>query len=156
MSLPQEPKPGSGGLSLEWIETEIRVRYQETDQMGVVYHANYFVWFEVARTEMIRKLGIDYRKLETMGLYLPVVDVNCQYKQSAKYDDEIIVRSRIEEYSSLRLTIDYEVVRKKDGILIATGKTKHVWIDQNYKPVRLSRFAPEIDEILSEKITVRR
>ncbi|TCS83580.1 acyl-CoA thioesterase [Tepidibacillus fermentans] len=133
---------------MKWYDTEIRVRYQETDQMGVVYHANYLVWFEVARTELVRALGVDYRKLEKMGLYLPVVDVSCQYKLSAKYDDEIIVRSRIAEYSSLRLTMEYEVIRKEDGKLLATGKTKHVWLDQEYRPVRLDRFASEIDQVL--------
>ncbi|MFV9511194.1 acyl-CoA thioesterase [Tepidibacillus sp. LV47] len=137
---------------MEWFETEIRVRYQETDQMGVVYHANYFVWFEVARTEMIRNFGIDYKILENIGLYLPVVDVRCQYKVSAKYDDEIIVRSKITEYNSLRIKIKYEVIRKEDGKLLATGMTEHVWLDKDYRPVRLDRFAPNIHQILQAKI----
>jgi len=137
---------------MDWIETRIRVRYQETDKMGVVYHANYFVWFEVARTEMIRSLGVDYRGLEEIGLYLPVIDVSCQYKVSARYDDEIIVRSRIVEYSSLRLTIDYEVFRKEDQQLLATGKTKHVWLNREYHPVRLDRFAPLIHQALLERL----
>ncbi|WP_339060133.1 thioesterase family protein [Tepidibacillus marianensis] len=137
---------------MEWVETAIRVRYQETDKMGVVYHANYFVWFEVSRTEMVRQLGVDYRKLEEIGLYLPVIDVNCQYKVSAKYDDEIIIRSRIIEYSRLRLTMEYEVIRKEDHQLLATGKTKHVWLDKDYRPVRLDRFAPLIHQRLLEKL----
>ncbi|MFT9486377.1 acyl-CoA thioesterase [Tepidibacillus infernus] len=133
---------------MEWTETPIRVRYQETDQMGVVYHANYFVWFEVARTEMIKKFGISYKKLEEKGLLLPVFDVSCKYKVAAKYDDDLLIQARLKAYSSLRMTFEYQVIRVTDERLLAIGETSHVWIDKNFKPVRLEKVAPEIHQTL--------
>lgn len=125
-------------------ETKIRVRYQETDQMKVVYHANYFTWFEVGRTEMIRQLGISYKNMEEKGVLLPVVHVSCDFKQSAKYDDELIIKTKLSKYTGLRMEFEYEIYRSKDDRLIAKGTTKHVWIDTDYKPVRLDKVVPEI------------
>lgn len=133
-----------------WTETKFRVRYQETDQMGVVYHANYFIWFDIGRTEMIRKIGISYRQMEEQGLLLPLVNVSCQYKISAKYDDELIIRSRISKYNGLRMDFEYSVVRAEDLRLIATGITEHVWVNKDYKLVRLGKIKPSLHEKISE------
>lgn len=135
---------------MDWVETKIRVRYQETDKMGVVYHSNYFVWFEVARTEMIRKVGITYKSMEKMGLLLPVVDVSCSYKVPAKYDDEVIIKAKVAYYNGLKIEFEYEAIRIEDGMLLATGRTNHVWIDNNYRPKRLNKVLPEIHQRILE------
>jgi len=118
-------------------ETEIRVRYQETDQMGVVYYANYLVWFEVARTEYLRSLGISYRKLEEKGIYLMVASVGCRYKSPAVYDDVVKISSWISEMRNSSLTFNYEIL-VKDRIS-ATGESVHVFTDHDYKPVRIPK-----------------
>lgn len=135
---------------MDWIETKIRVRYEETDKMGVVYHSNYFIWFEVGRTEMIRGLGISYKDMEAMGFLLPVLDATCSYKNSALYDDEIVIKTSISYYNGLKLEFDYEVVRAVDQKLLAHGNTKHVWIDRDYKPVRLNKRLPEVHQKISD------
>jgi len=131
---------------VEWYETKIRVRYSETDQMGIAYHVNYFSWFEVARTEMIRSIGISYKEMEDQGVLLPLVDASCQYKVSAKYDDELLLRVKLIKYNGLRMDFAYEIIRENDQVLIATGTTKHVWIDKHYKPVRLGKIVPTIHQ----------
>jgi acyl-CoA thioester hydrolase len=115
----------------------VRVRYAETDKMGVVYYANYLVWFEVGRTDWLRETGWSYREMEVDGLALPVIEAHCEYRQSAKYDDEIEVRTRASKASAVRIQFDYEVVRRADGVVIATGHTVHATIDRQGRPVRL-------------------
>lgn len=116
-------------------ETEIRVRYQETDNMGVVYYANYFVWFEVARTEYLRSQGVSYRQLEANGLYLMVVSAACQYKYPAKYDDIIRIQTCIPEIKNSSLKFSHKLfVGDK---LIATGESTHVFTNKSGKPVRV-------------------
>jgi acyl-CoA thioester hydrolase len=113
---------------------EIRVRYEETDQMGVVYYANYLVWFEIARTEFFRARGVEYRKIEEEDkLYIPVAEAYCRYKAPLRYDDLVTVTARLTDAGNSRLSFDYEV--KKDGKVTATGRTKHAFVDENGKPV---------------------
>ena len=115
--------------------TDIRVRYQETDNMGVVYYANYLVWFEVARTEYFRSMGLVYRKLEDKGIYLMVASVSCKYKSPAKYDDTVTVETWIEDVKNTSLRFVYEL--SVGGRVIATGDSVHVFTDKNKKPVRI-------------------
>jgi acyl-CoA thioester hydrolase len=115
----------------------VRVRYAETDQMGVVYYANYFVWFEVGRTDLLRQAGWDYRAMETEGFGLPVIEAQCSYKESARYDDEIDVRTSGEMLSPVRVKFTYEVVRASDARMLATGTTVHATLDRNGRPCRL-------------------
>lgn len=117
--------------------SRLRVRYAETDKMGVVYYANYFVWFEVGRTDLLRESGWNYREMETEGFGLPVIDASCTYRESAKYDDEIEVRTRGELLSPVRVKFTYEVVRAADGAMLATGTTVHATLDRNGRPCRL-------------------
>ena len=117
--------------------SRIRVRYAETDQMGVVYYANYFVWFEVARTDLLRESGWNYREMESDGFSLPVIEARCTYVQSAKYDDEIEVRTGGEMLSAVRVQFNYEIVRASDGATLATGSTVHATLDRAGKPCRL-------------------
>lgn len=127
----------SGTAAGRTTTSTVRVRYAETDKMGVVYYANYLVWFEVGRTDWLRETGWSYREMEVDGLALPVIQVHCEYRQSAKYDDEIDVRTRASKASAVRIQFDYEVVRRADGVVVATGHTVHATIDRQGRPVRL-------------------
>ena len=115
----------------------IRVRYAETDKMGVVYYAHYLVWFEIGRTEWLRDTGWTYRSMEDEGLGLPVIEVHCDYKASARYDDDLEIRTRGRLVSPVRIAFDYEIVRRADSQLIASGYTVHVTLDRSGRPVRL-------------------
>jgi acyl-CoA thioester hydrolase len=117
--------------------SRVRVRYAETDQMGVVYHANYFVWFEVGRTDLLRRSGWTYRELEADGVGLPVIEAHCEYRQPARYDDELEIRTEGTLVSPVRVEFAYEVVRASDGASLVTGRTVHAGIDKDGKPCRL-------------------
>ena len=116
----------------EWHEALLRVRYAETDKMGVVYHANYLVWFEIGRTEFCRARGFSYRDMEeNENAFLVVAESYCRYKAPAYYDDELIVRTHITELRRRSLRFGYELVRVSDGVIIAEGETGHVVTDAN-------------------------
>ena len=113
-------------------EARVRVRYAETDQMGVVYHANYLVWFEVGRVEMLRSLGIPYQRLEQeFGCLIAVVGVQARYRAPARYDDEIAVRTRLLAMRGPVLKIAYHVVRVADEQLLCEGETTHIVVDRS-------------------------
>ncbi len=122
------------------IETtaNIRVRFSETDAMGVVYHANYLPWFEVARTKLMAELGLPYRELQDAGYMLPVLEAQCAYKNSAKYDDEISVRAVMKAFPRVRIRIDYEVFRGKE--LLTTGYTVHAFMNRDGIAIRPPGF----------------
>lgn len=105
--------------------------------MGVVYYANYLVWFEVGRADLMRTLGRTYRDLEEAGVILPVIEARCEYRQSARYDDEIEIRTTGEVLSPVRMKFHYEVVRRADGAAIAAGHTMHAAVDAQGKLTRL-------------------
>jgi acyl-CoA thioester hydrolase len=117
--------------------SRVRVRYAETDQMGVVYYANYYVWFEVARTDWLRHGGWNYRDMEAGGFALPVVESHCQYRQSARYDDEIDIRTEGRLLSPVRVRFDYQVIRATDATRLAEGYTVHACLDPEGRPRRL-------------------
>jgi acyl-CoA thioester hydrolase len=117
--------------------SSLRVRYAETDQMGVVYYANYFVWFEVARADLLRSLGSSYREMEQAGVTLPVIEAHCRYHRSARYDDELDVRTEGRMLSPVRIEFVYEVVRREDQTVAASGRTVHAAVDSTGKPCRL-------------------
>jgi acyl-CoA thioester hydrolase len=111
-------------------ETRLRVRYAETDQMGVVYHANHFIWFEVGRVELLRQLGFSSRDMEKNGgCLIAVADARCRYKAPAFYDDEIIVRTHIKNIRNSLIHFGYELLRASDGTLLAEGETTHIVTD---------------------------
>jgi acyl-CoA thioester hydrolase len=115
-------------------ETRLRVRYAETDQMGVVYHANHFIWFEIGRVELMRQLGFSYRDMEKQdGCYVAVVEAKCRYRAPARYDDEILVRTRLLNVRESVIHFGYELLRAEDGTLIAEGDTTHIVTDSNMK-----------------------
>ena len=124
--------------------TRLRVRYADTDKMGVVYYANYLVWFEVGRTEWLRQAGFSYREVEQSGIVLPVIEVHCQYRQPARYDDEIEIRSRGDLLSRVRVKFEYEIVRHRDGVVAAVGHTVHASVDSAGRPTRLPARVREL------------
>lgn len=115
----------------------VRVRYAETDKMGVVYYANYLVWFEVGRTDWLRDTGWTYRAMEHDGFQLPVIEAHCEYRQGARYDEELEIRTRASQVSAVRIQFDYEVVRAADGVALAHGHTVHATIGPAGRPARL-------------------
>jgi acyl-CoA thioester hydrolase len=115
--------------------TRVRVRYAETDRMGVVYYANYLVWFEVGRTEWLRQNGWTYREMEADGMTLPVIEAHCEYRQPAHYDDDIEIRTTARLLTPIRVRFDYEAVRGDQ--IVASGYTAHVALDAAGKPCRL-------------------
>jgi len=116
-------------------DTTLRVRYAETDQMGVVYHANYFVWFEVGRVELMRALGVEYKKMESEDdCHIVVADAHCRYERSARYDEIVRIRTRIAESRNRIVRFAYEIFRESDGELLATGDTTHIICGSNGRP----------------------
>ncbi len=131
-------------------EARVRVRYAETDQMGVVYHANYLVWFEVGRVEFIRAMGLSYKEMEQQdGCMIAVVEATARYRASARYDDELVVRTRLVAARSFVIKFRYEVVRVDDDVLLCEGETVHVVLGADMKKRRLpqkyaERFAAHL------------
>ena len=115
----------------------VRVRYAETDKMGVVYHSNYLIWFEIGRTDWLRETGCTYRDLEADGIQLPVIEAHCEYRQGARYDDEVEIRTQAKKLSPVRVQFDYEAIRRADGARLATGHTVHATVDRDGRPVRM-------------------
>ena len=113
------------------------MRYAETDKMGIVYYANYLVWFEVGRTDLLRHAGWSYREMEVEGFSLPVIEAHCEYKQPARYDDELEVRTGGDLLSPIRVQFTYDIVRPVDEALLATGHTVHASLDRAGRPRRL-------------------
>lgn len=124
-------------MSLEGrvVETELRVRYSETDRMGIVYHGAYVAWFEVGRTEFCRAAGFPYRRMEDDGLWILVTRVECVYRRPARYDDRIFVRARMTELGSRGIAFAYEVVNEQSE-RVADGASRHVFADTTGRPVR--------------------
>ena len=118
-----------------------RVRYAETDAMGIAHHASYLVWMEMGRTEFMRHFGFTYRELERMGVLLPVVEVNVRYKQSSRYDDEIRVLTWVEEMDRVRLKLAYRMERVEDGALLLEGSTTHTYMGPDGRLLRITHHA---------------
>lgn len=117
-------------------ETRVRVRYAETDQMGVVYHSNHFIWFEVGRVELLRQLGLTYKDMEAeLGCHIAVVDARCRYKAPARYDDEIIVRTHLKNVRASLIHFGYELIHATDGTVLAEGETTHIVIGKDMEIV---------------------
>lgn len=123
-------------VAVKSVESRTRVRYKETDQMGIAHHSNYIVWFEIGRTDLCRATGITYRDIETRGYLLVVVEVGCRFRTPFAYDDEVVIRTSIGEAGSRMLRFEYEV-SDSVGEVHATGFSRHVWLDRaTRKPVK--------------------
>ena len=124
-------------MSVPTSTSTVRVRYAETDKMGVAYYANYFVWFEVARADLLRSLGWTYREMEHAGVSLPVIEAHCEYHRSTGYDDELNVKTAGRMLSPVRMEFTYQVWRTADEVLAASGRTVHAALDPGGRPCRL-------------------
>ncbi|WP_208590874.1 acyl-CoA thioesterase [Gracilibacillus suaedae] len=128
------------------VTTPIKVRYQETDQMGVVYHANYLIWFEIGRTAFIEELGFKYHEMESEGIVSPVIDARIQFKQPIRYGDDAYVETWLVKYNGIRTTYGYRII-DQDGEVAVTGETQHVIVKKdNFRPLSLKKQFPNWHE----------
>jgi acyl-CoA thioester hydrolase len=137
---------------IEYHDATVRVRYAETDQMGVVYHGNYFVWFEVGRVELIRALGIEYKRMEIEDdCHIVVADARCRYQLPARYDEVLRVRTRIADSRNRVVKFSYELLRDSDRKLLATGETTHIICGSNGRPKLLPpKYRKIFDEVAAQ------
>ena len=126
------------------VDIEVRVRYADTDKMGVAYYANYLVWFEVGRAELCRAKGFSYSDLEALGYILVVTDARCQYRGPARYDETLIVRTRLKEINKRMITFFYQILKTGSDELLAEGETRHLSLGPNGKPKSLPEKFIEI------------
>nr|WP_088105276.1 thioesterase family protein [Halalkalibacter urbisdiaboli] len=128
-------------------ETKIEVRYAETDQMGVVHHSNYVVWFELGRTQLIREIGFNYAEMEKEGILSPVTDIQVSYKYPATYGEAVSVKTWVENYDGIRVTYQYEVLNQ-EGKLCATGSSTHVCVKkETFRPISMRKNLPKWHEV---------
>jgi acyl-CoA thioester hydrolase len=129
--------------------TKLTVRYAETDQMGIVHHSNYYVYFETAREDFIAGAGIRYKDMEDQGVMMPLVETQCRYMEGAKYADKLIIETSIEELSPAKVALQYNVIREADGKLLSKGKTIQAFVEKSsFRIVNLKRKYPELWEKL--------
>ncbi|MDU1350385.1 thioesterase family protein [uncultured Clostridium sp.] len=125
--------------------TKITVRYGETDAMGVVHHANYYLYFEVAREDLIKELGISYKELEESGVMLPLVETQCKYIEAAKYDDNLVVEATISQLTPVKVKVAYVIRREEDNKILAKGTTLQAFVDRKtFKIINLKNFNKEL------------
>src|SRR3989338_4412726 len=129
--------------------TEIRVYYADTDHEGVVYYANYLRWFEIGRTEILRQHGYDYSDIEKKNIIVPVVEVKCNYNDSARYNDVVIIETNIERIGNSSIKFNYKIIRKKDEKLLAEGYTINVFVDMKTK--KPTKIPEELRKALQTK-----
>lgn len=131
-------------------ETELTVRYAETDMMGIVHHSRYYPWFEIARGEFIKKIGITYGEMEKMGIMLPLTETHCKYIHGLTYEDEVIVTCQIEKLGVARISFLYEVIRKSDMKKVSEGRTTHGFVDKNMCPINMKKVHPKLWDKMAE------
>jgi len=130
-----------------------KVRFAETDMMGVVHHANYFRWFEVGRVEYLRQAGIYLLELMAQGIVFPITDVSCQYKASAQFDDTISIETTMAELSRAKMVFTYRVIREADGKLLAEGRTQNVFTDNQGRIIRLEpKVLEKLDSMYRQEL----
>lgn len=122
---------------------ERRINYYETDRMGVVHHSNYIRFLEEARCQMLDANLMPYSAFEEQGVMIPVLGVDCNYKQHVTFDDVIVIHPFVKEFNGVRLTMGYQITNKKTGDLVLTGETKHCFTDMNLRPIRLQKQIPD-------------
>jgi acyl-CoA thioester hydrolase len=132
------------------VDTTLWVRYAETDQMGVVYHANYYIWFEVGRTAYFNSRNFTIVDMEREGVYFPVIEAFCRYRHPARYGDEIIVKTTVEEMRPTRVKMVYQILRAQDRKLLAEGHTMHAFMSKDGRPLNIRKTHPGLWESLNE------
>lgn len=134
------------------VETEMIVRYAETDQMGIAHHSYYPVWFEAGRTAFFKRIGSSYSQIESNGILLPLTDMSCKFKKPAKYEDTIIIKTYISRLTHVRIGFRYEVLNKETGDLLACGETNHGWTDRQLNPVAIETRLPDLFYVLQKNM----
>jgi len=124
--------------------TELKVRYGETDQMGIVHHSNYYHWFEAGRSEFMEEIGFHYKGLEENGLLTPLVESKCKYKVGATYGDTVIIETYISDIKAAKVIFSYNVIRKEDNVLLAKGKTVHGIVNKEFKIINFKKTFPQV------------
>ncbi len=120
--------------------------YYETDQMGIVHHSNYIRWFEEARIDFLKQIGLPYDEMERRGLLIPVLGVSCQYKKAFRYGDTFCIKLKIQDFKGVKFAVSYEVYHVGSGQLHATGTSQHGFVDANLMPVNIKKMFPDIYE----------
>ena len=131
-----------------------KVRYYETDKMGITHHSNYIRWMEEARLDFLDRIGYGYARLERSGIMSPVIGVECQYKHPTTFDEEVEVAVSVEEFKGVRLVIGYTMTNCATGAVVLTGRTMHCFTDGNGKPIILKKKFPEFDAALRDQIDI--
>lgn len=132
-------------------ETRIITRYSETDQMGIIHHSNYAVWFEAGRTDFFKKVGFSYKEIEGRGILLPLYEMNCKFKSPARYEDEITIKTSLKELTKVRVVFSYKVINDLDGKLLSLGETMHGWTNKDLKLINAEKAIPEVYYLLSKE-----
>lgn len=127
-----------------------RVNYYETDAMQIVHHSNYIRFLEEARISFMDKIGLPYKKIEEEGILIPVIGINCTYKNPAKFDDVLEIKVKIKEYTGVKLIMEYEIIKSNTQEIIFIGETKHCFTNNEMKPISLKRLEPDMHKILEE------
>lgn len=142
-----------GDDNLKTHDTILRTRYGETDQMGIIYHPNYYIYFETGRTEYLREAaGMSYKEMEELGIMMPLTETHCKYRIPAKYDDEILVRTIIKEMTVARIAFSYKLLRTSDEVLLAEGETVHAFANTSGKPVNMKKHNSNLYSTLYEMV----
>ena len=131
--------------------TKIITRYSESDQMGIIYHSNYAVWFEAGRTDFFKKIGFSYKEIEGRGILLPLYEMNCKFKSPARYEDEITIKTSLKEITKVRVIFSYKVINDLDGKLLSLGETMHGWTNRDLKLINAEKTIPEVYHLLSKE-----
>jgi acyl-CoA thioester hydrolase len=129
-----------------------KVQYYETDKMGITHHSNYIRWMEEARVDMLEKIDFGYDKLEAAGIISPVVGIECEYKESTRFAENIEIDVKITSYTGVRYTIEYEMRNAETNNLVAKGKSKHCFINENGRPIKIINVHPAFDEKMKELV----
>ena len=132
-------------------ETRIITRYSETDQMGIIHHSKYAVWFEAGRTDFFKKIGFSYKEIEGRGILLPLYEMNCKFKSPARYEDEITIKTSLKEITKVRVIFSYKVINDLDGKLLSLGETMHGWTNRDLKLINAEKTIPEVYHLLSKE-----
>ena len=137
---------------MKHFDLEIRIRYAETDQMGVCYYSNYLVWFEMSRTEYFRALGLVYTEFEKNGLFLPVGEAYCRYHKPLRYDELIIARTWVRKLGRTSMQFAYTIKKKGEDEIVAEGYTTHVFVNKDMKPCRIPQIIRDTVEVIKEGV----
>lgn len=129
----------------------LKARYYETDQMGIIHHANYIRWMEEARIDMLSQMGYPYRRFEEMGYISPVLHAECEYKKSVKFDDEVKIVVSLQEFGKVKFTLRYDIYNmSEDGVLSAVGTTRHCFLNKDGRPVMMNKEMKEFSDTMQK------